>query len=177
MRSYYVGLDVHSKKSAFVIEDERGKVIAQGQVGDDAGRVFAAAGDPSACARNPGRPGNRDRCLLRRPPARSTGVRPDCGPRARGAAQGTPTPTRRAMGVTRSSSVRVCGGESTVRSSTFRVRRSSVCATVSRRYQGRVGRRVGPRSTGRKAAETFNDSAACWVMRGGGLEPPRVLPH
>jgi transposase len=32
MRRYYVGLDVHSKKSAFVIEDNGGKVIAQGEV-------------------------------------------------------------------------------------------------------------------------------------------------
>jgi len=32
MRKYYVGLDVHSKKSAFVIEDEGGKVIARGEV-------------------------------------------------------------------------------------------------------------------------------------------------
>jgi transposase len=32
MRTYYVGLDVHSKKSAFVIEDDGGKVIAQGEV-------------------------------------------------------------------------------------------------------------------------------------------------
>ena len=32
MRRYYVGLDVHSKKSAFVIEDEGGKVIAKGEV-------------------------------------------------------------------------------------------------------------------------------------------------
>jgi transposase len=32
MKAYYVGLDVHSKKSAFVIEDEAGKVIAQGEV-------------------------------------------------------------------------------------------------------------------------------------------------
>ena len=32
MRTYYVGLDVHSKNSAFVIEDEDGKVIARGEV-------------------------------------------------------------------------------------------------------------------------------------------------
>jgi len=32
MRKYYVGLDVHSKNSAFVIEDEGGKVIARGEV-------------------------------------------------------------------------------------------------------------------------------------------------
>jgi hypothetical protein len=32
MKAYYVGLDVHSKKSAFVIEDEAAKVIAQGEV-------------------------------------------------------------------------------------------------------------------------------------------------
>jgi transposase len=32
MKTYYVGLDVHSKKSAFVIEDNGGKVIAQGEV-------------------------------------------------------------------------------------------------------------------------------------------------
>jgi transposase len=32
MTTYYVGLDVHSKQSAFVIEDEGGKVIAQGEV-------------------------------------------------------------------------------------------------------------------------------------------------
>ena len=32
MRKYYVGLDVHSKNSAFVIEGEGGKVIARGEV-------------------------------------------------------------------------------------------------------------------------------------------------
>ncbi len=32
MTRYYVGLDVHSKQSAFVIEDEGGKVIARGEV-------------------------------------------------------------------------------------------------------------------------------------------------
>jgi len=32
MARYYVGLDVHSKQSTFVIEDEAGKVIAQGEV-------------------------------------------------------------------------------------------------------------------------------------------------
>jgi hypothetical protein len=32
MRKYYVGLDVHSKNRAFVIEDEGGKVIARGEV-------------------------------------------------------------------------------------------------------------------------------------------------
>jgi transposase len=32
MTTYYVGLDVHSKNSAFAIEDEGGKVIAQGEV-------------------------------------------------------------------------------------------------------------------------------------------------
>lgn len=31
MRTYYVGLDVHSKRSAYVIEDENGKVVAQGE--------------------------------------------------------------------------------------------------------------------------------------------------
>jgi hypothetical protein len=32
MRRYYVGLAVHSKQSAFVIEDEGGKAIARGEV-------------------------------------------------------------------------------------------------------------------------------------------------
>jgi transposase len=32
MTRYYVGLDVHSKQSAFVIEDEGGKAIARGEV-------------------------------------------------------------------------------------------------------------------------------------------------
>jgi transposase len=32
MTKYYVGLDVHSKQSTFVIEDDAGKVIAQGEV-------------------------------------------------------------------------------------------------------------------------------------------------
>ena len=32
MATYYVGLDVHSKQSTFVIEDAEGKVIAQGEV-------------------------------------------------------------------------------------------------------------------------------------------------
>ena len=30
MEQYYVGLDVHSRQSTFVIEDAEGKVIAQG---------------------------------------------------------------------------------------------------------------------------------------------------
>jgi hypothetical protein len=30
MDSYYVGLDVHSRQSVFVIEDREGRVIAQG---------------------------------------------------------------------------------------------------------------------------------------------------
>lgn len=32
MRTYYVGLDVHSKQTSFVIEDKGGKVIARGEV-------------------------------------------------------------------------------------------------------------------------------------------------
>ncbi len=32
MGQYYVGLDVHSRQSAFVIEDVDGRVIAQGEV-------------------------------------------------------------------------------------------------------------------------------------------------
>ena len=32
MGQYYVGLDVHSRQSTFVIEDEEGRVIAQGEV-------------------------------------------------------------------------------------------------------------------------------------------------
>jgi hypothetical protein len=32
MEEYYVGLDVHSKQSVFVIEDGQGNVIARGEV-------------------------------------------------------------------------------------------------------------------------------------------------
>ena len=32
MEQYYVGLDVHSRQSAFVIQDAEGRVIAQGEV-------------------------------------------------------------------------------------------------------------------------------------------------
>jgi transposase len=32
MRTYYVGLDVHSKQTSFVIEDKGGRVIAQGEI-------------------------------------------------------------------------------------------------------------------------------------------------
>ena len=32
MTRYYVGLDVHSRQSAFVIEDHAGRVIAQGEI-------------------------------------------------------------------------------------------------------------------------------------------------
>jgi hypothetical protein len=35
MRTYYVGLDAHSKRNAFLIEDEGGKVVAQGEVGPE----------------------------------------------------------------------------------------------------------------------------------------------
>jgi len=32
MATYYVGLDVHSRQSTFVVEDAAGKVVAQGEV-------------------------------------------------------------------------------------------------------------------------------------------------
>jgi hypothetical protein len=32
MTPYYVGLDVHSKQSVFVIEESEGKIVAQGEV-------------------------------------------------------------------------------------------------------------------------------------------------
>lgn len=32
MEQYYVGLDVHSRQSTFVIEDAAGRVTAQGEV-------------------------------------------------------------------------------------------------------------------------------------------------
>jgi len=57
----------------------------------DAGRVLGAAGDVSACKRNSGCSGDRDRGLLCRPSARSAGARSHRGRCARGAAQGTPT--------------------------------------------------------------------------------------
>lgn len=32
MEPYYVGLDVHSRQSAFVIQDAAGRVVAQGEI-------------------------------------------------------------------------------------------------------------------------------------------------
>jgi hypothetical protein len=32
MQSYYVGLDVHSRESVFVVEDEAGAIVARGSV-------------------------------------------------------------------------------------------------------------------------------------------------
>ena len=45
MGTYYVGLDVHSKQSAFVIEDDAGKVIAQGEVPTTPAGFSGLAGD------------------------------------------------------------------------------------------------------------------------------------
>jgi hypothetical protein len=39
MTIYYVGLDVHSKQTSFVIEDKGGKVIAQGETTDQTSRA------------------------------------------------------------------------------------------------------------------------------------------
>ena len=32
MQSYYVGLDVHSRESVFVVENEAGAIVARGSV-------------------------------------------------------------------------------------------------------------------------------------------------
>jgi hypothetical protein len=78
----------------------------QGWKGDRAGRdtydtggPLAAADDVSLWAGNPGRSRDRYRCLLRRPPARSTRARSDRGRRARGTDQGAPAePEKRRTG-------------------------------------------------------------------------------
>jgi hypothetical protein len=31
MQNYYVGLDVHSRESVFVVEDDAGAIVARGQ--------------------------------------------------------------------------------------------------------------------------------------------------
>ena len=86
MRRYYVGLDVHSKNSAFVIEDAGGRVIAKGEV------PTTPEGFWGLCMRRISL--QRERRSLWRPgrwrsssPVSSV----DSGSIARGAAQGTPT--------------------------------------------------------------------------------------
>jgi hypothetical protein len=44
MGQYYVGLDVHSRQSVFVVEREDGTVTARGELPDDARGLAAAAG-------------------------------------------------------------------------------------------------------------------------------------
>ena len=128
MRKYYVGLDVHSKNSSFVIEDEGGKVIARGEVPTTPEGFWGlqatyqlANGTQIALetgtvaffvARQLGRLG-LDPIVVDAHEVRLKAHRPN----------------QKSDGRDASSSVRVCGGGSTVRSSTFRVRRSRVCAT------------------------------------------------
>jgi hypothetical protein len=111
MTRYYVGLDVHSKQSAFVIEDEGGKVIARGEVPTTAGgfRWLKATYQLETELRSLWRP----RQLLSSLPVSSvdSGSVPSSSMRTKCGSRHT-DPIRRAMGVTLSSSVRVCGGGS-----------------------------------------------------------------
>jgi hypothetical protein len=88
MRRYYVGLAVHSKQSAFVIEDEGGKAIARGEVPttpDGFSRLQATyhLSPGTQVALETGTV-----CVLRRPSAQPTRARSGRGGRARGTAQG-----------------------------------------------------------------------------------------
>jgi hypothetical protein len=91
MKTYYVGLDVHSKKSAFVIEDNGGKVIAQGEVAttpegfSQLQATYQLAGGTRVALET-----GTVAFFVARQLGR-LGARSDRGRCSRGAAQGTPT--------------------------------------------------------------------------------------
>jgi hypothetical protein len=61
----YVGLDVHSKASVFVIQDGRGQVMTTGGNPTDAGGIPPLARGAAPPGRHPGGTGDRHRGVLR----------------------------------------------------------------------------------------------------------------
>ena len=133
MGQYYVGLDVHSRQSTFVIEDEEGRVIAQGEV------PTTPAGFEHLRATYhlpPGTPVALETGTVAFFAARQltiTGLTPVVVDAHEVRLKAYRPLQRRVTGAMRSSSARGCGAGATARSFTSRPRRYCACV---RRWRG-----------------------------------------
>ena len=67
MQNYYVGLDVHSRESVFVVEDEAGAIVARGSVPTTVNGLKHLRDSCSLPDRNRRCPRDGDCGLFRRP--------------------------------------------------------------------------------------------------------------